>query len=210
MDKSSTVRIGSIQMKDTCEISGNGSIKLNVGAANLNDATKVVDVIDNAFSSDPTWSWAFPDQEARRRFWELQINGALRYSWVFKTTNFETISAWIPPGGTELSHEQEAQFPGLLEELVGSRAADVAKLIDRFDEAHPRTEPHYYLSLLGTHNKCRGLGLGMALLRRIWPASMPSTCQPILNQAIQRTISDTNLWGSSKLHHFKRRAMAPL
>jgi ribosomal protein S18 acetylase RimI-like enzyme len=165
MDRSSRVRIGYIQMKDTCEVSGNGSIKLDIGAVNLNDATKVVDVIDNAFSSDPTWSWAFPYQEARRRFWELQINGALRYSWVFKTTNFETVSAWIPPGGTELSHEQEEQFPGLLEELVGSRAADVAKLIDRFDEAHPRTEPHYYLSLLGTHNKCRGLGLGMALLR---------------------------------------------
>lgn len=38
------------------------------------------------------------------------------------------------------------------------------ELLERFDASHPTGDPHYYLSLLGTHPDCRGLGLGMALL----------------------------------------------
>ena len=33
-----------------------------------------------------------------------------------------------------------------------------------FEAAHPREEPHYYLSLLGTDPAQRGRGLGLALL----------------------------------------------
>ena len=38
------------------------------------------------------------------------------------------------------------------------------ELFDRFDAAHPREVPHYYLSLLATHPSHTGRGLGMALL----------------------------------------------
>lgn len=38
------------------------------------------------------------------------------------------------------------------------------ELLERFEEAHPRERPHYYLSLLGTHPEQRGRGLGMSLL----------------------------------------------
>ena len=48
----------------------------------------------------------------------------------------------------------------------------------RFEQAHPRTEPHYYLSLLGNHEEQRGRGLGMALLKenlmRIDAENMPA------------------------------------
>jgi GNAT superfamily N-acetyltransferase len=37
-------------------------------------------------------------------------------------------------------------------------------LLDRFEAAHPRDRPHYYLSLLGTHPDHRGRGVGMGLL----------------------------------------------
>ena len=36
--------------------------------------------------------------------------------------------------------------------------------MNRFEAAHPSEQPHYYLSLLGTHPEQRGHGLGMALL----------------------------------------------
>ena len=144
---------------------GGVSAALTVTSVGHNDAAQVVEVIASAFSSDPTWSWAFPDLAARRRFWEFAIAGALRYPWTFRTAHFETASVWIPPGGSEFSHDQEARLPSLLAELVGSRAADVAELMRRFDQAHPRTEPHYYLSLLGNHAENRGRGLGIALLK---------------------------------------------
>ena len=141
------------------------SAGLVVETAGPNDAAGVVNVIASAFGGDPTWSWAFPDPATRRRFWEFAVDGALRYPWVLKTPRFEAASVWIPPGGTEYSHQQEARIPGLLAELVGSRAAEVAELMRRFEQAHPRAEPHFYLSLLGSHAVHRGRGLGMALLR---------------------------------------------
>ncbi|HUA02318.1 MAG TPA: GNAT family N-acetyltransferase [Solirubrobacteraceae bacterium] len=48
--------------------------------------------------------------------------------------------------------------------MLGARADDVLALVDRFEENHPREEPHYYLSLLGTHPDHRGQGKGMWLL----------------------------------------------
>jgi ribosomal protein S18 acetylase RimI-like enzyme len=38
------------------------------------------------------------------------------------------------------------------------------QLLERFEASHPRDDPHYYLSLLGTAERHRGRGLGMALL----------------------------------------------
>ena len=132
------------------------------------DLPALVETISFAFHEDPAWSWAFPDPERRREqyaaFWTLMISGALRYPWVQMTKLCDAAAVWIPPGGSELSDEQEAQVEPLLEELVGSRAGEVIELLERFDAAHPRNEPHYYLSLLGTHPDSAGRGLGMALL----------------------------------------------
>jgi len=109
---------------------------------------------------------------------KLCIYGALRFPYVFKTANFESVSVWIPPGELEFTEEQEVSIPNLLTELVGSRADDVAELLRRFGEAHPHTEPHYYLSLLGNHQVHQGRGLGMALLKenlvRIDAQQMPA------------------------------------
>ncbi len=144
---------------------GGPAADLVVQTASPADAEGVADVIASAFSNDPTWSWAFPDRVMRRRFWQFAVAGALRYPWVFRTRRFEAVSVWIPPGGTEFSHEQEARLPALLAELVSSRAAEVAELMRRFDAAHPRAEPHFYLSLLGVGAGQHGRGLGMALLK---------------------------------------------
>jgi GNAT superfamily N-acetyltransferase len=71
---------------------------------------------------------------------------------------------WIPPGGTELTEREEEELEPLLGRLVGDRAPATLELLERFEAAHPRDRPHYYLSLLGTHPDHRGKGLGMALL----------------------------------------------
>lgn len=152
--------IGSIEARRP----GLPATTLAVAPAVPADAATVVDVIAEAFLNDPTWSWAVPDPVARRRWWTHWIDGALRYPWTLRTEGFETVSVWIPPSGTELSADGEQRLPGLLQELVGSRASEVGELLRRFDEAHPRNEPHYYLSLLGTGDEHRGRGLGMALL----------------------------------------------
>jgi ribosomal protein S18 acetylase RimI-like enzyme len=109
------------------------------------------------------------------------------------TEGCEAASVWIPPGGTELAVQDEARLAPLLEELVGERAGDVIELLDRFDAAHTRDEPHYYLSLLGTHPAHSGLGIGMGLLaenlagidRERMPAYLESS-NPANNHRYQR------------------------
>ncbi len=132
------------------------------------DLPAVTETISLAFHDDPTWSWAFPDPLRRQQqyavFWRFMIAGALRYPWVRMAESCEVASVWIPPGGTEIAPEDEAQLAPLLDELVGERAAEVIELFDRFEAAHPRDEPHYYLSLLGTNPSHSGRGLGMGLL----------------------------------------------
>jgi GNAT superfamily N-acetyltransferase len=118
-----------------------------------------------AFQTDPLWGgWAFPDPEDLAAWWRLHIGSALRYPCVWVAGDFAAVSLWIPPDGTELTDEDEERIPPLLDQLLGPRASDVMALLERFESSHPREEPHYYLSLLGTHPEHRGYGLGMGLL----------------------------------------------
>ncbi len=166
-------------------------------SASWADLPAVTETISLAFHDDPTWSWAFPDplrrQEQYAVFWRFMITGALRYPWVLMTEGCEVASVWIPPGGTEIDPEDEAQLVPMLEDLVGARAGEVIELLDRFETAHPRDEPHYYLSLLGTHPSQMGRGIGMALLaenlaridRERMPAYLESS-NPANNHRYQR------------------------
>ena len=117
-----------------------------------------------AFHGDPLWSWAFPDRDDLKVWWRFLINSALRYPWVWITSGCAAASVWIPPGASELTEQEEARVEPMLEDLLGTRSGEAIELLERFDASHPRGEPHYYLSLLGTHPDHRGRGLGMGLL----------------------------------------------
>jgi GNAT superfamily N-acetyltransferase len=134
------------------------------------DIPAVVETITEAFQLDPTWGWVFPDATARpaqyRQWWSLFIASALRYDWTWLADEGAAVAVWIPPGGAELTEDEDAVVEPLLRSLVGSRAETVLDGLHRFDTAHPRDEPHYYLSLLGTRDDRRGEGLGMALLNQ--------------------------------------------
>ncbi|HEV7459144.1 MAG TPA: GNAT family N-acetyltransferase [Solirubrobacteraceae bacterium] len=132
--------------------------------ATARDLDGLTTTVSAAFFDDPLWSWAFPDRSRLAPWWRFLIASALRYPCVWVAGPIAAASVWIPPGGTELTKEEEDRVEPLMVELVGSRAPAVMDLLGRFDASHPRDEPHYYLSLLGTHPEHRGRGLGMALL----------------------------------------------
>jgi GNAT superfamily N-acetyltransferase len=117
-----------------------------------------------AFAEDPLWRWAFTDTRALERWWRFLVASALRYPSVFVSGDYDAVSVWIPPDGSELTDDEQAHVPALLGELVGPRAPDVLALLGEFDAAHPHERPHYYLSLLATHPRSRGRGLGIDLL----------------------------------------------
>lgn len=132
------------------------------------DLDAVVEILVGAFYADPTWSWAFPDPARRpaqhRALWRLFAAGALRYPWVWLTAGDTATAVWIPPGGTDLSPEQEADFEPAVEALAGPDAGRVFRALELFEQAHPRDVPHFYLSLLGTDPQHRGHGYGLGLL----------------------------------------------
>jgi len=134
------------------------------------DLDGLVEVIALAFLGDPAWGWVFADESSRladfRRWWGLFVESGLRYPNTWISGDMAAVALWIPPGGTELTHDEEESIEVLLGELIGThRVPDAMASLDSFERARPREEPHYYLSLLATHPDHRGQGVGMDLLR---------------------------------------------
>lgn len=151
---------------------------MNVRIATEEDLDGVTATLTSAFESDPLWGWAFPERRSLEAWWRFFATSALRYPWTWIADDYAAVSVWIPPGGTELTAEEEARIEPLLNELLGAGATEVLELLERFEASHPRDQPHYYLSLLGTHPDHRGKGLGMSLLTdnltRIDAEAMPA------------------------------------
>jgi GNAT superfamily N-acetyltransferase len=132
------------------------------------DIDAVVATLTTAFFDDPVWGPAFPDADRRAvqaaAMWRVYVTSALRYPWTLVTEKVEAAAVWIPPGGTELTHQEEGELKSI---LLGSTDPEVAggimAIYDRFEAAMP-DEPHFYLTLLGTHDDHRGKGLGMGLV----------------------------------------------
>lgn len=136
--------------------------------ATAEDLPAMTQTISRAFFEDPVWSWVFPDVERRAEqyavWWGFLLSSALRYPWVCVTDDVEATAVWIPPNGMELTPAEEDLVPGMLKDLLGDGAPRALRAMMRFDESHPQHEPHYYLSLLGTHPDHRGNGLGVGLV----------------------------------------------
>lgn len=132
------------------------------------DADRVTEIITLAFAQDPLWGHALARPDGadghHATFWRLFVEGALRYPWTWLTGGGEATTLWIPPGGAEMTAEQERQLAGLAASYLGPAADDYVELLGRFEAAHPHAEPHYFLTLFGTHPDHRGRGIGMRLL----------------------------------------------
>jgi len=143
-------------------------LSARVAAAQDLDAISVC--LTSAFLEDPVWGlWSFPDPSGRAqgtarlmRFW---AGAGIRSGGVWMTERAEAAAVWIPPGVAELTPAEEEAFGPLLAEVFGERAAEASDLFEQFEQHHPSEEPHFYLSLWGTHGDHRGHGIGTALLR---------------------------------------------
>lgn len=132
------------------------------------DIDAVVTTLTSAFFHDPLWGPAFPDVERRAEqaaaMWRLYVTSALRYPWLLVTPGVEAAAVWIPPGGRELTEEEESGLEGLLTRTTGTETAGaILAIYDQLYAVAPE-EPCFYLTLLGTHHDHRGKGLGMGLL----------------------------------------------
>ena len=144
------------------------------------DLVRLTDILSTSFFADPTWGPLLGEGDRRRRAMDALLgffaNSALRFPWVLLSEGGESVAVWIPPGEDEVASEDNESFERLIREQCGEGAADVLEAMERFEQARPQ-RPHFYLSLLGTHDDSRGRGVGMGLLaeslRRIDALGMP-------------------------------------
>jgi len=135
--------------------------------AGRTDLDTLVTIITRSFADDPVWGQAFPaglGEAGRRAIWALDLEAMIRLDWTWLSAGGEATAVWVPPGEVEFTVAQEDAYLALLAARLGPGFGRVLELLARFEEAHPRDEPHYYLSLLGTHPDQRGHGHGMRLL----------------------------------------------
>ncbi|MHB8458897.1 MAG: GNAT family N-acetyltransferase [Candidatus Limnocylindrales bacterium] len=137
--------------------------------ATLDDLGLVTETLTLAFLHDPVWSVALarPDGSTvhHAAYWQLYVEGALRYSTVLMTDDASAVSVWVPPDGTELSNAGEEALERLVKATLEPAAVRAMfELWARFAANRPHDEPHAYLSLLATHPDHRGQGIGQRLL----------------------------------------------
>jgi GNAT superfamily N-acetyltransferase len=147
------------------------------------DIDAILDTLVVAFANDPVWGgWAFPERaraaEQRRAFFDLWLKGSLRYQTVHVTPGCEAVALWYPPGEFKNTEQDERDLVATARAVLGARADLFLEACELIEKLHPSSRPHYYLSMLGTHTRHRGRGLGMALLRdnlaRIDALGMPA------------------------------------
>ncbi|MYS85625.1 GNAT family N-acetyltransferase [Embleya scabrispora] len=136
--------------------------------ATTEDIDAIVATLTTAFFDDPMWGPAFPDvgrrTEQAAALWRLFATSTLRYPWTLVTEHVEAAALWIPPGGTELSADEADGLEKFLVDNSDRTTADnVLRVLELLGAAQP-AEPHFFLSLLATHDDHRGRGLGMGLL----------------------------------------------
>ena len=132
------------------------------------DHAAVLDTISQAFFSDPVWSWVFADEAQRNahytEWWQFAIGAGLRHDSIDVTRSCGAVAIWIPPGVPELTDEEDARADALFRRACGARGDEVVEAVAQFELAHPRDEPHWYLSVVATHPEHRGGRLGVGLI----------------------------------------------
>jgi ribosomal protein S18 acetylase RimI-like enzyme len=142
----------------------------SVRKATLADAPGLAQALASAFQDDPVIAWIFPDQQRRRAvlpaFMEFRLRKlAFPYDEIWMTADGAAAAGWLPPPGRwQLSRRQRLRLLPSLVRFLGRRTASVLGGLERMEERHPDSPPHWYLFILGTEQAAQGRGLGSALL----------------------------------------------
>jgi GNAT superfamily N-acetyltransferase len=146
------------------------------------DSDQVVGLLVDAFMDDPTWRAILVDPATRPRLlgmlWKVFADNAIASESLWLNQGRTAAAVWIPPDGVEMTDDEGRFVESEFREVLGGGAQHVLDALDAFEAAHPRREPHYTLSLLGTAPAARGHGHGLALLAdtlaAVDEAGMPS------------------------------------
>jgi GNAT superfamily N-acetyltransferase len=131
----------------------------------MSAATRAIDVIVLAFSSDPVarWTWSDPHQFLLHfpRFVQAFGGEAFSHDSAYGVDDYSGAALWLPPG----VEPDEQTLMTLLQQTSSEQSRrDAPEVMQQMGRFHP-SEPHWYLPLMGIDPLRQGQGRGSALIR---------------------------------------------
>ncbi|MEV0296017.1 GNAT family N-acetyltransferase [Nocardia sp. NPDC050710] len=145
---------------------------ISVRTAERSDLPRLSQTLAVAFQHDPVTSWMLPDDRRRAAGLPHFYATMARYQFLAGGGSAVAVNGagvmggaalWAPPGHSHTSQLAWVRMmPGLIRAF--GRRLMAAKLVGDTLERHHPTEPHWYLSMIGTTPDSRGGGYGSALM----------------------------------------------
>ena len=128
-------------------------------------------VLARAFFDDPVMDWLFPDEERRMKamvpFYRFEVTETRRKGLVLAPTDPGAAALWLPPDAWRSSPLEIVRALPMGLRSFGPRLIPRAvATLDALESVHP-SEPHWYLSIIGTDPERQGEGFGAALIRSV-------------------------------------------
>lgn len=187
-----------------------------VTAADLDD---VVDVLTDAFVTDPTGEFLFPDPAIRARgmraWFGVMAQAGMRRGHTYVSKNRLAASVWAPPDTNMLDRASGNKLMESVQEIGGAESvARMLALGEATGAMHPHDVPHFYLMFVGVASAGRGRGAGPLVIAPVldlcdqmqFPAYLEATTRrsvafyerlgfaPIHDVPISDDVSFTGMW----------------
>ena len=129
-----------------------------------------LEAFSRAFVDDPLAMYLFPDDRTRTARWARFAAVSIDYfggnGIVLTNEHLQGLSIWRRPSPTPVS--LWTQLLVMLRTFaISGRNTGRALKLDEFVRPHRPSQPHYYLSLVGTDPAHQGKGVGSALLQPV-------------------------------------------
>jgi GNAT superfamily N-acetyltransferase len=136
------------------------------------DVATLTPMLVRAFMDDPVAVWACRSDGLRAKMLEgmyvARLRQLLRHEEVWTNPGRSSAAVWVPPERWKTSlREDAALIRSFLHPRLLVRLPLLAVGLKGVQRSHPRTPPHWYLSLLGTDPGAQGHGFGSAVLRPV-------------------------------------------
>jgi GNAT superfamily N-acetyltransferase len=140
--------------------------------AEATDVPALVRMLVRAYMDDPVATWLCRSDRLRARMLEAMYSARLRqmlaHESVWTNPARSSAAVWTPPGHHQAGIGANARLLGcMLDPRMIARLPLLAIGFTRMRRRHPRTPPHWYLSLLGTDPDARGHGFGSDMLQPV-------------------------------------------
>jgi ribosomal protein S18 acetylase RimI-like enzyme len=153
---------------------------------------RLAGVITRAFWDDPILTWLIPNEPNGRArmeaFFRAELYTAHRRGTVLTTPERDGASLWYPPDQWRTPPSHIARQAPSLVWALGRRVPAGLKLLTKMEHLHP-TEPHWYLSVIGTDPARQGRGVGAALIEAITDRCDAEGLPAYLESSKERNIS---------------------